>query len=431
MTIWLTSSDVVDQLELSEITARYERESRGTPYHPRMMVKVLLRQLRRGGVLPTNRPAAPRGHSLPGAGCEQHAGFPHHLGLPKGQSGCAVGPVHAGIGVVPAGGTGEAGSRGVGRHQGEGQRIQAQGDELRSDAKQKEAQLAGEVEELLRQAQEVDDEEDRCGTDRASAGRVAAGVGFSGGAVAEDTGGDGGVRGRGAGGCASRPRPSGKGHSGVPEDSSVTSMLNRTSCLRRADGTSCRLTTVGGGGQRPPGDRGGSGHRPDFGQAAGGGDGGGDHRQRRRSLPKRCPPTQVTTLHRRSKVCTGWVWTRSSRRSGPATAGLCRQRPEVAYASHLSPRDRMRRKLQTKTVFGNATLCGCKRWSRCSARSSRAEASASSYAGPGEGQRRVVADLHRPQPAQTVPLWGGSASRNTDHAGLPEVSRTSSGWSTQ
>ena len=34
--------------------------------------------------------------------------------------------------------------------------------------------------------------------------------------------------------------------------------------------------------------------------------------------------------------------------------------------------------------------------------------------GPGEGQRRVVADLHRSQPAQTVPLWGGSASLNTD-----------------
>ena len=32
-------------------------------------------------------------------------------------------------------------------------------------------------------------------------------------------------------------------------------------------------------------------------------------------------------------------------------------------------------------------------------------------AGSGEGQRRMVADLHRPQPAQS---WGGSASRNTD-----------------
>ena len=36
-------SDVVDQLDLSAITARYEQESRGgPPYHPRMMVKVLL-----------------------------------------------------------------------------------------------------------------------------------------------------------------------------------------------------------------------------------------------------------------------------------------------------------------------------------------------------------------------------------------------------
>ena len=36
-------SDIVDQLDLSEITVRYERERRGgPPYHPRMMVKVLV-----------------------------------------------------------------------------------------------------------------------------------------------------------------------------------------------------------------------------------------------------------------------------------------------------------------------------------------------------------------------------------------------------
>ena len=36
-------SDVVDQLDMSEVTDRYERERRGgPPYHPRMMVKVLL-----------------------------------------------------------------------------------------------------------------------------------------------------------------------------------------------------------------------------------------------------------------------------------------------------------------------------------------------------------------------------------------------------
>ena len=36
-------SDVVDQLDLSDITARYDGERHGgPPYHPRMMVKVLL-----------------------------------------------------------------------------------------------------------------------------------------------------------------------------------------------------------------------------------------------------------------------------------------------------------------------------------------------------------------------------------------------------
>ena len=67
--------------------------------------------------------------------------------------------------------------------------------------KEKEAQLAGEVEELLRRAHEVDDEEDRRYGQSKRGDEFAAGVGFSGGAVAEDTGGDGGVRGRSSGGC--------------------------------------------------------------------------------------------------------------------------------------------------------------------------------------------------------------------------------------
>ena len=35
-------SDVVDQMDLSEITERYGEQRGGPPYHPRMMVKVLL-----------------------------------------------------------------------------------------------------------------------------------------------------------------------------------------------------------------------------------------------------------------------------------------------------------------------------------------------------------------------------------------------------
>ena len=88
--------------------------------------------------------------------------------------------------------------------------------------------------------------------------------------------------------------------------------------------------------------------------------------------------------------------------------------PRGRIPSNLSPRDRMRRKLQTKRgrqryalrmqtvepVFGQIKqgrgfrqflLRGLEKVS---------------------GEWSLI--LHRPQPAQTVPLWGGSASRNTD-----------------
>ena len=55
--------------------------------------------------------------------------------------------------------------------------------------------------------------------------------------------------------------------------------------------------------------------------------------------------------------------------------------PRGRIPSHLSPRDRMRRKLQTRGGVGSATLCGCNLWSRYSARSSRAGDSGSSCCG--------------------------------------------------
>ena len=54
-------SDIVDQLDLSEITARYEQERRGgPPYNPLMMVKVLLYAYCVG--LPSSRRIASRLH---------------------------------------------------------------------------------------------------------------------------------------------------------------------------------------------------------------------------------------------------------------------------------------------------------------------------------------------------------------------------------
>ena len=79
-------SDVVDQLDMSDVTARYERERRGgPPYHPRMMVEVLLYGYCVGVASSTpHRPASPRGHRLQGVGGEQHTGLPDHLRLSQG-----------------------------------------------------------------------------------------------------------------------------------------------------------------------------------------------------------------------------------------------------------------------------------------------------------------------------------------------------------
>ena len=69
-------SDVVEELDLSVIMARYEGEERGgPPYHPRMLVKVLLYGYCIGVASSRrNCQAPPRGHCVPGAGGEQHAG---------------------------------------------------------------------------------------------------------------------------------------------------------------------------------------------------------------------------------------------------------------------------------------------------------------------------------------------------------------------
>ncbi len=78
-----------------------------------------------------------------------------------------------------------------------------------------------------------------------------------------------------------------------------------------------------------------------------------------------------------------------------------------------APRGRVSRDLSPRTGctgsctpsgVANATAGVWRRWNRSPARSSRAEASASSCCGSGECERRVVADLHRTQPAQAVPL---------------------------
>ena len=125
-------SDVVDQLDLVGRHCPLPGRGAGRPSLPSPDdgEGAALRLLHRGGLLPAHRPEAPRGHRLPGVGGQQHSRLPHHLRLSQGPSGSLGRTVPSGIGTVPGGGAGEAGPRGPGQHQGEGQRLKAQGHEL-------------------------------------------------------------------------------------------------------------------------------------------------------------------------------------------------------------------------------------------------------------------------------------------------------------
>ena len=78
--------------------------------------------------------------------------------------------------------------------------------------------------------------------------------------------------------------------------------------------------------------------------------------------------------------------------------------PRGRIPRHLSPRDRMRRKLQTKR--GRQALRSADGDGGAGLRPDQGGSGLPPVpaAGSGEGQRRVVPDLHWPQPAQAVPL---------------------------
>ena len=132
--------------------------------------------------------------------------------------------------------------------------------------KEKAAQLAAEVAELLRQAQAADDEEDRrYGKDKrgdelpeelAFRERRLEKIREAMAALEAE-----------AQAAAEQAEAEGGKHPGVPDDkASVTSPIpSRASSPRLEERTSCKRTTVRRGGQRSPGDRGGAGHQPDFG----------------------------------------------------------------------------------------------------------------------------------------------------------------------
>ena len=155
-------SDVVDQLDLSSITARYEGERRGgPPYHPRMMVKVLLYGYCIG--VASSRRIAQRLHEDIAFRVLAANNTPYFRTISdfrKDHLAALTGLFLQVLALCQRAGLVKLGHVAL-----DGTKVRANASRHKAMSyrrmKEKEEQLAAEVAELLRRAQEVDDEEDR------------------------------------------------------------------------------------------------------------------------------------------------------------------------------------------------------------------------------------------------------------------------------
>ena len=161
-------SDVVDQLDLSDITARYEQERRGgPPYHPRMMVKVLLYGYCPG--VASSRRIAQRLHediAFRVLAANNTPDFRTISDFRKDNLAALSGLFLQVLALCQ-----QAGLVRLGHVALDGTKVRANASKHKAMSykrmKEKEAQLAAEVAELLQKAQEADDEEDhRYGKDK-------------------------------------------------------------------------------------------------------------------------------------------------------------------------------------------------------------------------------------------------------------------------
>ena len=132
-------SDVVDELDLSAMEAIYEKEERGQPpYHPRMMTKILLYGYC-VGVFSSRRIAKKLsedvGFRVLAAGNEPD--FRTISDFRKLHLAALQGLFDQLLQIALRAGTVKLGRVIVGRQQSEGERLQAQGDELRTDVRRR------------------------------------------------------------------------------------------------------------------------------------------------------------------------------------------------------------------------------------------------------------------------------------------------------
>ena len=227
--------------------------------------------------------------------------------------------------------------------------------------KEKEAQLAAEVAELLRRAQEVDDEEDhRYGRDKRG-DELPEELAIRESRLRKIREAKAALEAE-ARAAAEQAEAEGRQHPGnlpwVPGDKEQRNFTDPESRIMPMPGGrdfqqayNCQAVAD----SAHSGDRGGPGHQPAVGQGT---QAVSMIEQTTSATPARCPrrypPTRATTRQGPLMNSMPWEWTRSSRRRGPATARQYRWLPRGRIPANLSARDRMRRKPADET--GTAAL---------------------------------------------------------------------------
>ena len=154
-------SDVVDQLDLSAITARYGEQRGGPPYHPGMMVKVLLYGYCNG--VASSRRIARRLHEDIAFRVLAANNTPDFRTVSDFRKDHLAALADLFLQVLEL--CKKAGLVRLGHVALDGTKVRANASKHKAMSygrmKEREEQLEAEVEELLRQAQEVDEEEDR------------------------------------------------------------------------------------------------------------------------------------------------------------------------------------------------------------------------------------------------------------------------------
>ena len=236
-------SDVVDQLDLSSITARYEGERRGgPPYHPRMMVKVLLYGYCIW-VASSRRIAQrlPEGIAFRVLAANNTPDFRTISDFRKDHLGALSGLFLQVLELCQRAGLVKLGHVAL-----DGAKVRANASRHKAMSykrmKEQAAQLAAEVAELLRRAQEVDDEEDRrYGKDKRG-DELPEELAFREGRLEKIREAMAALEAE----AQAAAEAEGKEHPGCPTTrlNATSPMPSPASCPGRAVGTSCKPTTV-------------------------------------------------------------------------------------------------------------------------------------------------------------------------------------------